>query len=201
MSAARAERIELARIAPQRWKNGAGLTREIASHASPGGAGFDWRVSLAEVTRDAPFSAFPGIDRCTLLLAGAGMRLASRDGRIDHALVDPLLPFRFDGAAAIDATLVGGACADFNVMTRRGVFTSEVVCHRGAAELPSAAATLLWCQAGAWRVEVGEAGEPHTLAPAQGLLWRAPTGRLGVHPLEGTAPALLAVRLCHDPAR
>ena len=224
-----AERIELARIEPQRWANGAGLTREIArseltgnaatgnaaagtattGSAAAAGLAFDWRISIAEVARDAPFSAFPGIDRCIVLLAGAGMRLASRDGRIDHRLAEPLVPFRFAGEARIDATVLEGRCSDLNVMTRRGACTSEVVCHRAAAELPSAAdITLLWCQAGTWRVAAsgpdadGGRGEAHTLAPSQGLLWRAPPGRLGMRPLASAAPAaLLVVRLCHDPAR
>ncbi|HEY9239438.1 MAG TPA: HutD family protein, partial [Burkholderiaceae bacterium] len=49
-------RIDLREIAPQAWKNGAGLTREIA-FGGPGAADFDWRISVAEVARDAPFSA------------------------------------------------------------------------------------------------------------------------------------------------
>jgi len=46
------------------WKNGGGETVEIA--ISPQGAGladFDWRVSMATVASDGPFSVFPGIDR------------------------------------------------------------------------------------------------------------------------------------------
>ncbi|MCZ0993430.1 HutD family protein [Streptomyces noursei] len=42
------------------WRNGGGLTREVAAH--PPGAGWDafaWRVSLAEVTRDGPYSRCP----------------------------------------------------------------------------------------------------------------------------------------------
>ena len=73
MSAA-VERIELRQLAPQRWKNGAGLTREIA--VEPRGASVgdvDWRASVAEIAGDAPFSRFPGVDRCIVLLRGAGM--------------------------------------------------------------------------------------------------------------------------------
>src|SRR4029453_7140835 len=54
------------------WKNGAGRTTEIAVH--PAGAGLDafaWRVSIASVERNGPFSAFPGIDRTIVLLDGA----------------------------------------------------------------------------------------------------------------------------------
>src|SRR5512147_1621544 len=58
------------------WKNGGGRTTEIA--AAPRGAdlaGFTWRISVAELERDGPFSAFPGVDRTLVLLAGNGMRL------------------------------------------------------------------------------------------------------------------------------
>src|SRR6476619_3067787 len=59
------------------WKNGAGRTTEIAVHP-PGAAldAFAWRVSIADVERDGPFSRFPGIDRTIVLLGGSGMRLA-----------------------------------------------------------------------------------------------------------------------------
>ncbi|MFN9927385.1 MAG: HutD family protein, partial [Phenylobacterium sp.] len=46
------------------WKNGGGITRELA--VWPPGASFDdfvWRVSMAEVHQDGPFSSFPGVDR------------------------------------------------------------------------------------------------------------------------------------------
>ena len=184
------KRIVLRDIAPQPWKNGAGLTREIAV-GGPDPATFDWRLSVAEVGRDAPFSAFPGIDRCITLLRGAGMRLRSRDGRIDHALTTPFKPFEFSGDTAIDATLAGGPCSDFNVMTRRGVFRSEVSVHRDAAELADADVTLLLCCDGDWSVGAQAA------RASQALLWRTPRGTLHAAPLTPGA-VLLQVRLCHD---
>jgi uncharacterized protein len=68
----------------ERWRNGLGWTREIlqrriddapASDAAP----WDWRLSIAEIERDAAFSAFPGIDRELVLLAGNGVRLRFAD--------------------------------------------------------------------------------------------------------------------------
>ena len=61
-----------------RWKNGLGWTTELASQPTRDElvqGEFDWRVSIAEVDADAEFSAFPGIDRSILVLAGAGMLL------------------------------------------------------------------------------------------------------------------------------
>ena len=188
------ERLALAAIAAQPWKNGAGLTRELAVEPQGAGTtGFDWRISIAEVARDAPFSAFPGVDRCITLLQGAGMRLRSHDGRIDHALTTPFVPYDFHGDVALDATLAGGASSDFNLMTRRGRCRGEVGVHRGAVALSASAneVTLLWCGDGAWAVDT------HTITTSQGLLWRLPHDTLQARPLTPDA-VLLHVRLCHD---
>lgn len=196
----RGERVDLAQIVAQPWKNGAGLTREIAVH--PVGAGiadFDWRISVAEVARDAPFSAFPGVDRCITLLRGAGMRLRSDDGRLDARLDRPLQPLHFPGDLPLAATLIDGACSDFNVMTRRGAVRCEVTCHGAAAELPAGDTRLLWCCDGdAWQVDT------QRLAPMQGVLWRDGAPAVTIRPLGHGALLhiqLLHIRLCHDHPR
>src|SRR5215472_11228475 len=57
------------RAAP--WKNGGGLTREVAVHPAGSDLGnFDWRVSIAEVLRGGPFSSFPGVDRHMAVISG-----------------------------------------------------------------------------------------------------------------------------------
>ena len=101
------------------WKNGAGRTTEIAVH--PAGAGLDafaWRVSIANVECDGPFSAFPGIDRTIVLLDGAGMRLQDSEREID--LTTRYEPQHFGGDDSIDCKLIAGPCRDFNAMFRRG---------------------------------------------------------------------------------
>ena len=192
------ERFDLRSIAPQPWKNGAGLTREIA--VGPQGAGasdFDWRFSLAEVERDAPFSAFPGIGRCIVLLRGAGMRLRSGQGEVDHRLDQAFVPFHFSGDTPLSATLVGGPSSDFNVMTRRGAWAAEVTTQRCAFAPAAADAMLLLCCEGEWLVDISSPEtSPEKLRPMQALLWRMPPPRIGVSPRP--AGALLLVRLCHD---
>lgn len=99
------------------WKNGGGTTRDII--VSPPGASldeFDWRLSLAQVDRDGPFSRFDGVDRTLVLLSGA-MTLHEPDRRIELVRGEPV---EFPGERAIEATLNGGSTLDFNVMTRRG---------------------------------------------------------------------------------
>lgn len=102
------------------WKNGGGETIEIAVH--PEGAGleaFDWRVSMASVAADGPFSVFPGIDRTLAILDGAGMVLEIQ-GLGRHRLTPGTLPLAFPADAATSARLEDGPITDLNVMTRRG---------------------------------------------------------------------------------
>jgi environmental stress-induced protein Ves len=99
------------------WKNGGGTTQEVAASASGDGEGFDWRVSVADVASEGPFSAFPGVDRVITLVEGAGMVLTV-DGA-EHRLA-PGEPFAFPGDAATDCRLTGGPARDLNLMTRRG---------------------------------------------------------------------------------
>jgi environmental stress-induced protein Ves len=99
------------------WKNGGGTTRDIA--VSPPGASlddFDWRLSLAQVDRDGPFSRFDNVDRTLVLLSGA-MTLHEPGRRIDLVRHEPVA---FEGERTIEATVAGGSTLDLNVMTRRG---------------------------------------------------------------------------------
>ena len=191
-----AERLELSALPASPWKNGGGTTREIAAH--PQGAGletFGWRLSVAEVERDGPFSSFPGIDRTIVLLRGAGMRLRAGKVMREHELTTIGVPHAFAGEAAIDAQLVDGATSDFNVMTRRGQWSATVETLNRRAELAPADALLLLVGAGTWQV----AGHG-LLAAGHMLLWRAPVEGLAVAPdgAGGSPTWLLAVRLCHD---
>jgi environmental stress-induced protein Ves len=105
------------------WKNGGGVTRDVI--VSPAGAGmddFDWRISIAEIASDGPFSAFPGIDRKLAVLEG---KVAlTIDGGAPVVLDRQAAPLDFQGERAIQADLVDGPSMDLNVMTRRGRFNS-----------------------------------------------------------------------------
>jgi uncharacterized protein len=147
------------------WKNGGGVTREIAAY--PHGAGFDtfiWRVSLADVARPGPFSSFAGIDRTLVLLSGAGMLLDEAQGRT-HALERPYDIARFAGEAAVDARLIDGATRDFNLMIRRGAATGDIDVWRGGESHTASADTLLlFCAAGSVDVTLAGIDEPVALA-------------------------------------
>jgi len=119
-------------LQPQPWRNGLGVTRELA--LSPPGANADdflWRCSVADVVGPAPFSRFPGIDRIIVLLDGDGFRM-TLDGDREHALTTACAPFAFPGEASVDVQLAGGPTRDFNLMLRRGAATGCIEVWRDA---------------------------------------------------------------------
>lgn len=100
------------------WRNGRGMTTEIAQDVA-GVAGFLWRFSLAAVTEDGPFSAFPGIDRRIAVAAGPGMALCI-DGAAAVAVPRDGPGLAFPGDATVGCTLDGGPVTAANLMLRRG---------------------------------------------------------------------------------
>jgi environmental stress-induced protein Ves len=127
----------------QPWKNGGGLTWEIA--AFPEGAGFEdmqWRLSMAEVASDGAFSAFAGIDRTLTVLSGAGMVLDFAQGGA-IALDTSAPPLSFPGEAAISARLCDGPTLDLNIMTRRGVCAHRVETLAPPSRLPEGTIALV----------------------------------------------------------
>lgn len=147
-----------ATLVPARWKNGGGVTREIA--AEPAGATlghFDWRVSIADIAHAGPFSRFDGVDRVLVLLSGAGMTLRESGGT-QHVFDKPLDMLSFAGETHIDATLTNGPTRDFNVMVRRGVVSAQVSAHREAVAFAvEDTMTLLYCVHGRIDVLCGDA--------------------------------------------
>lgn len=109
------------------WKNGGGETVEIAVFPEDAGLGdFDWRISMASVASDGPFSMFEGVDRTLTILNGVGMSLAI-DGKPAIHLDASSEPLTFPADVPVDAHLADGPITDLNVMTRRGRFNHRVV--------------------------------------------------------------------------
>jgi hypothetical protein len=116
------EIIRFADIHPEPWRNGGGVTRELASHpkaASAQDGAWDWRVSIADVSKAGDFSNFPGMERVITIIDGELM-LLTVDGA-EHPL-EKYRPFRFSGEATSSATLPTGDIRDLNVIARAGAF-------------------------------------------------------------------------------
>jgi environmental stress-induced protein Ves len=103
------------------WQNGRGATAEIRRHPREGEASlaFDWRLSLAAIDADAEFSLFPGYDRSILTVDGDGITLVVGE-RKPIELGPRAAPHAFPGDEPAHCRLLGGPTRDFNVMTRRG---------------------------------------------------------------------------------
>ncbi|GAA4024758.1 hypothetical protein GCM10023063_01170 [Arthrobacter methylotrophus] len=116
------EIIRFAELKPQPWRNGGGVTRELASHpeaASAQDGAWDWRVSIADVVSAGDFSMFPGMERVITVIDGE-LLLLTVDGE-EHPL-EKYRPFRFSGEAASSSALPTGDIRDLNVIARAGEF-------------------------------------------------------------------------------
>ncbi|GAC1454995.1 MAG: HutD family protein [Steroidobacteraceae bacterium] len=110
------------------WKNGGGVTREVAVH--PPGSGFDtceWRVSIAQVRSAGPFSSLPGLDRRLAVLEGTLSVVI--DAAPEVRLAPAAAALQFPGEAPVRARPVEGPVTDLNIMTRRGHYSSALALH------------------------------------------------------------------------
>jgi environmental stress-induced protein Ves len=110
-----------------RWKNGGGSTTEIAIEPSDASLErFDWRISMARVASDGPFSEFPDIDRALAVISGNGLQL-SIAGQLPVTLDFGSEPIQFPGDVATSARLLSGEITDLNVMSRRQRFSHRLL--------------------------------------------------------------------------
>jgi len=168
------------------WKKGGGTTTETWKAISPDGEML-WRLSIADVASDGPFSKFPGIDRWIMLIEGNGMELTI-DGQV-RRIADPFEPFAFSGDARTDCRLLARPIRDFNLMMARsyasgGLRISRLVANQALPLAENVAA--LHVLNG--RIEL-ESGTVHQLSA--GDSWIA--GTYGGATARALAPAVLAV--------
>jgi environmental stress-induced protein Ves len=116
------EIIRFAELKNEPWRNKGGVTRELASHpkaASAQDGAWDWRVSIADVTKAGDFSTFPGMERVLTVIDGE-LLLLTVDGA-EHPL-EKYRPFRFSGEAASHGALPTGDVRNLNVVTRSDTY-------------------------------------------------------------------------------
>jgi environmental stress-induced protein Ves len=178
------------------WKNGGGATNEICVH--PAGAGLDdfgWRVSIATVASNGPFSVFAGIDRTLAVLEGDGLRLVIGNAAPVELRCDTA-PLSFAADTPTHARLIDSAVTDLNVMTRRGDWRHAVT--RLSVDDPTRhttrpgthAVTVLWlCHRGLVTIE-GLAGAVRLRPLDAWVVESPPAARWHVVP-EGTAELVL----------
>src|SRR5690606_36029934 len=111
----------------------------------------DWRISMAVVAQDGPFSIFPGIDRTLCILDGQGMELDFGEDGGKRTVTGHAAPFHFPADLPLRARLLDGAITDLNVMSRRGHYRHSVdrLLIDGRLTLEIAAhQSLLFCEHG-----------------------------------------------------
>ena len=176
--------VRLADVPAAPWRNGGGVTRELAKW--PDAGDWAWRMSVADVDKSGPFSKFEGIDRWFAVLEGAGVQLDVAG--VPHRVTAGDVPLFFDGAAATGCELIDGKTRDFNLMVRRGSEPSRMVRVEGrfsdtmnamktiAVYAYESSATVLFDEESlqllpaslAWRTVTGNAA---VRIAAQGALW------------------------------
>ena len=117
--------IEKAFFRDMPWANGMGVTTELFAHKNEQSDRILWRISMASVSSDGPFSHFAGYDRILVLIEGPGLRLSHQDGT-EHCLTNAYQLATFPGDVATHATLIDGPVQDFNVITDRTAFKATV---------------------------------------------------------------------------
>lgn len=131
--------IRLSEAPASRWRNGGGVTRELA--AGPARADWTWRISVADVAADGPFSYFPGVQRWFAVVRGNGVRLAV-DGAAREVVADSA-PFEFDGAVNVDSWLLAGPTQDLNLMVHRDRATGLMTRLAGPGRVESVGAAVV----------------------------------------------------------
>ena len=167
--------VHLADIPPTPWRNGGGVTRELAMW--PDAGDWAWRMSVADVDQSGPFSKFEGIERWFAVFEGAGVQLDVAGA--PHRVTAADAPLFFDGAAATGCELIAGKTRDFNLMVRRGPKPSRMLRVDGRfAETLNAGTTIaVYAHASPATVLLDE--EVLQLAPAS-LAWRRVAGSAAV---------------------
>lgn len=155
--------IDAASLAPQRWRNGGGQTRELLSWPVQGG--WQLRISRADIDADGPFSAFPGVTRWFAVLHGRGVAL-TLDGRGQQVLAgdDALC---FDGVQAPGCELLGGPTQDLNLMAIDGASVMARVVPGAAWDGPWTMRGLYTTVAGHWH-----SAQQQCAVGAHQLLWQ-----------------------------
>jgi environmental stress-induced protein Ves len=168
--------VRFAELPAVPWRNGGGVTREVVASGGSGRHGFDWRISIADVSQPGPFSVFPGVDRVIILVEGERMDLAV-DGVVHVLRLHE--PFSFVGASQTSCSLPSGPTRDLNVMTRGGRL-SAAVAIRDLSETRSIAVS---------------GSQVLVLLTGTAVVAGADESRAELHPLDAVCPSGLHVRL------
>jgi environmental stress-induced protein Ves len=161
--------IRLADALASPWRNGGGVTRELAAWPA-GSADWVWRISIAEVASSGPFSRFADVQRWFAVLSGSGVTLQMNG--VDQRLTAGSEPLEFDGAVAVDCRLIDGPTQDLNLMVQQGRGSARMQRIAGAQQFIASPAKVLAVYAQAGPAQLRDE-EGLLIVPAHSLAWRS----------------------------
>lgn len=112
------------------WANGRGVSHEVARGEGDVGK-WNWRVAIAPIHEDGPFSSLPGVHRELTVLEGEGLVLTIDGVEVPVGTGEVV---RFAGSSVTHAALTSGPVVDVNVMSREGSEMSMSI-ERGPVEI------------------------------------------------------------------
>ena len=112
------------------WKNGGGVTIDIADDYAPGVApgswsGMLWRFGHTRISETAPFSDLSGFERILTVIGGRGLWL-DVEGGAALDVREPFRPVRFRGEDRIVSRLEAGPVAVLNLLADRTKYDIDV---------------------------------------------------------------------------
>ncbi|WP_061471259.1 HutD family protein [Acetobacter senegalensis] len=115
----------LADIPSVPWRNGHGYTKVIAEGGTE--AGFQWRLSVADILKDSSFSIFTGWRRFFALLGQGSLTLSEENGNWSHTVNGSGRPFQFSGEDSVQSSDVHVSVQALNLMVRANVIWNQPV--------------------------------------------------------------------------
>jgi len=111
------------------WKNGGGVTHDIADASRPGAdpAGWEgmvWRLGRTAIVQPGPFSDLTGYERLQAVIVGSGLVLEGASGEID--LRRPFTPVRYDGGLPLVSRLENGPVEVVNLIVDRAMCRADL---------------------------------------------------------------------------
>ncbi|MBS0367182.1 MAG: HutD family protein [Proteobacteria bacterium] len=180
------------------WKNGGGVTRELAAFP-PGAdlASFQWRISLADIHAAGPFSVFDGVERHLVVIRGS---VSLQVGALPVRTLDnDSEVIRFGGEVPVSATPAAGGATDLNLMVKRATWRGTLTRAQWEADgtlvLPGALCFLIALQ----EFTVSLDGEEWRLGALDALRFEPPAGRRDA--AGGASPGSAMPLRAHPPGR
>jgi uncharacterized protein len=168
--------VSLDTTAAQPWKNGGGVTRELL--AWPNANEWIFRVSVADIDRDGPFSSFAGVERWFAVLSGAGIVLGTLPSK---RITVADAPYQFDGSPTLSCHLIDGPTRDLNVMLQRdraSGWMRAVDLKSNAVRWQTQGSQQSWVRGvfAAVAVNIAIDHQADIVVPAMSLAWQASIG-------------------------